>query len=79
MPTPSFHAWLEHRVKEIPDAGTLALTIARAGAAGVSPDRLSKVIGSSRETIESMLRALLVARQVAVVKVNGKLVYRAAM
>ena len=77
MPLPSFTQWLEHRPPEVPDAGTLALTIARAGAAGVSRDRLSKVVGSSRETIQSMLRGLVTARQVVVVKVNGEMVYRA--
>ena len=79
MPFPSFTHWLEHRVQEVPDAGILALAIARSGKAGVSLDRLSKVIGSSRETIQSMLRALVTARQVVVLKVGGELVYRAAM
>ena len=79
MPTPSFHVWLEHRVQEVPDMGNLALLIAQSGAAGVSLDRLCKVIGSSRETIENLLRALVVSRQVAVVKVGGQMVYRATM
>jgi predicted transcriptional regulator len=56
-----------------------ALAIARAGTAGVSLDQLRKVIGSSRETVESMLRALVRARQVVVVKVGGELVYRVTM
>jgi predicted transcriptional regulator len=45
----------------------------------VSLDQLRKVIGSSRETVESMLRALVRARQVVVVKVGGELVYRVTM
>ena len=77
MPPPSFRKWLEQRQPQVPDAGTLALTIAQSGTAGVSLDRLCKVIGSSRETIQSMLRALVRARQVVVVKVGGELVYRA--
>ena len=77
MPLPSFPQWLEHCVPEVPDIGTLALTIARAGQAGVSLDRLSTVIGSSRETIECMLRAMVRARQVVMVKVGGELRYRA--
>lgn len=76
MPLPSFHAWLEHRVQEIPDAGNLALTIARAGTAGVSRDALLRVSQISPETLESMLMALITARQVVVVKVGGELVYR---
>ena len=79
MPTPSFHAWLEHRVQEIPDAGNLALIIAQSGAAGVSRDTLCKVMRTSPETLENFLRALVAARQVVVVKVGGRLVYRAAM
>jgi hypothetical protein len=36
MPIPSFRLWLEdHRPNQIPDATTLALVIARSGAAGV--------------------------------------------
>ncbi len=77
MPTPSFHAWLERRREEIPDAGTLAIVIARAGSAGVSHDALLKLIQTSPETLESMLRALMAARQVVMVKVGGELVYKA--
>ena len=77
MPTPSFHAWLEHRLEEVPDSGTMALTIARSGTAGVSLDRLSKVLGISPDVLEDLLRALVTARQVMVVKVGGEMVYRA--
>ena len=62
---PSFHAWLEHRPPEIPDAAQIALTIAQAGTA-LSLDQLSKVVCISTETLESMLRALVAARQVVV-------------
>jgi hypothetical protein len=33
MPLPSFRAWLEDRLQEIPDAGAVALAIFQAGAA----------------------------------------------
>jgi hypothetical protein len=78
MPFPSFQSWLEHRVQEVPDIGSLALTIARAGQAGVSLDRLCGVTRASRETLEAMLRGLGTARQVVVLRVGGELRYRAA-
>ncbi len=77
--TPSFRKWLEHRVQEVPDAGTLALTIARAGTAGVSRGALLRVIKTSPKTLESLLRALVAARHVLVVKVNGERSYRVPM
>jgi len=75
---PSFAHWLEHRPPEVPDAGSLALIIARAGQAGVSLDHLCAVTRASRETIEAMLRGLVVARQVVALRVGGELRYRAA-
>jgi hypothetical protein len=77
MLTPSFNAWLEHRLGEVPDAAQIALTIAQSGAAGVSRDALLKVIQTSPETLEELLRALMAAGQVVVVKVGGELRYRA--
>jgi hypothetical protein len=79
MPLPSFSEWLEARPPEVPDIGSAALLITQAGSSGVSLDQLRKVIGSSPETLESMLRALVVSRQVVVLKVNGEMVYRATM
>ena len=79
MPLPSFPQWLENRPPEVPDIGSLVLTIAQSGTAGVSLDRLCDVIGSSPETLKSMLQALVVSGQVVMVRVNGELVYRAAM
>ena len=79
MPIPSFHAWLEHRLEEVPDAAQIALLIAQSGTAGVSRDALLRVIGTSPETLENMLRALVTARQVVMVRVGGEMVYRAAM
>jgi len=73
----SFPEWLEHRVQEVPDATTLALVIARSG--GVSRDDLHKVVRISPETLDELLRALVSAGQVVVVKVNGQRVFRAVM
>jgi sulfur carrier protein ThiS len=77
MGRPSFHEWLEHRVQEVPDATTLAMMIARSG--GVSCDDLHKVVRISPETLDELLRALVSAGQVVVVKVNGQRVFRTAM
>jgi hypothetical protein len=80
MPTPSFHTWLEHRLQQVPDAGSLALLIARSGAAGgVSRNDLARSLCLPPETLEVLLRAMVVAGQVVVRKVNGEMVYRAAM
>ncbi len=74
----SFHEWLGHRVEEVPDATTLALVIARS-AAGVSREELEKVARISPDALDELLRALVSAGQVVIVKVNGQRVYRAAM
>ncbi|MGO9115083.1 MAG: hypothetical protein ACLP9L_38215 [Thermoguttaceae bacterium] len=74
----SFHEWLEHRPEEVPDATTLALVIAKSGAAGVSRDGLEKVVRISPETLDTLLRALVSAGQVSRSKVNGQIVFRAA-
>jgi hypothetical protein len=74
----SFHDWLEHRPEEVPDATTLALVIARS-AAGVSREELEKVARISPDALDELLRALVSAGQVVVVKVGGKRVFRAAM
>jgi len=79
MPTPSFPKWLEYRVQEVPDAGTIALLIVRAGAAGVSRDTLLRGVRTSSETLENLLRALVTARQVAVVQAGGEMRYRATV
>jgi hypothetical protein len=80
MSTPSFQAWLtELRIQQVPDAGSLAFLIARSGTAGVSRDDLAKVLRVAPETLEVLLRAMVMAGQVVVRKVNGQLVYRAAM
>ena len=71
----SFHEWLKTR--EVPDATTLALTIARAGAAGISGDDLSRLLRVSSETLEDLLAALMAAGQVVVVSIGGQRRYRA--
>ena len=75
----SFHDWLEHRSEEVPDATTIALVIAKSGAAGVSREKLEKVARISPDAVDELLRALVSAGQVVVVKVNGQRVFRAAM
>jgi hypothetical protein len=81
MRTISFHEWLvrEHRPEEVPDATTLALLIARAGAAGISGDDLRRLVPISSETLENLLAALMAAGQVVVSLRNGQRMYRAAM
>jgi hypothetical protein len=51
--------------------------IARSGAAGVSRHVLSKVVRISPDTLEDLLKALVVAGQVTVVQANGQRRYRA--
>jgi DNA-binding transcriptional regulator YdaS (Cro superfamily) len=76
MPVPSFHAWLEQRLEEVPDTASLALAIARSGSKGISRDAL-RHLQISPETLEDLLRALVAAGQVRVLKVGGEWRYRA--
>jgi len=75
----SFHDWLEHRPEEVPDATTIALMIARSGTAGVSREGLEKVARISPDTLDELLRALMATGQVRILKVNGQIVFKAAM
>jgi hypothetical protein len=77
MPLPTFHEWLANRSQEPPQADNLATLIAQTPA-GISLDRLRRVVGLSRETLQDVLRGLVVAGQVVVLKVNGQMVYRVA-
>lgn len=80
MPTPTYRTWLEHRHLQVPDVGQLAFLIARSGAAGgVSRDDLARALGVPPKTLEVLLRAMVTAGQVRVVKVGGQFVYRATM
>jgi DNA-binding IclR family transcriptional regulator len=74
---PTFREWLKSS-QEAPAAEKLALVVARCGAAGISLDGLSRALGLPPESFRDILRALVTAGQVEVVKVNGELVYRAA-
>jgi hypothetical protein len=73
-----FRLWLECRPHQVPDATTLALLIARSGAAGVSREEMAKAMGVPGEMLESLLRAMMSSGQVVVLKRDGQLVYRAA-
>ena len=75
----AFAEWLEHRPEEVPDATPIALTIAKSGAAGVSREGLERVVRISPDALDELLRALMSAGQVVVLKVHGQRVYRAAM
>jgi len=75
----SFHEWLGNRAQEAPAADNLATVIASAGAAGVSVDRLRRLVGLSPEALQDVLRGLVATGQVQVVNVGGALRYRTAM
>jgi predicted Rossmann fold nucleotide-binding protein DprA/Smf involved in DNA uptake len=78
MPVPSFDSWLQTRSQEAPAADRLATIIASAGKAGVSVDRLRRVVGLPPETLQDLLKSLAATGQVVVLKVNGQMVYRVA-
>jgi lambda repressor-like predicted transcriptional regulator len=59
MPIPSFHDWLKDRSQESPAADNLATLIASAGAAGISLDRLRRVVGLAPETLQDILKSLV--------------------
>jgi predicted transcriptional regulator len=75
----SFQEWLAKRPEEVPDTMRLAMLIARSGTAGISREGLRRVCGLSSDTLDDLLKALVAAGQVRVLKVNGQMVYRATM
>ena len=77
MTTPSFHEWLR-RPDEAAAAEKMATIIAGAGAAGISVDRLRRIVGLYPETLQDVLKALVATGQVKALKVGGEMVYRAA-
>jgi predicted transcriptional regulator len=79
LPLPSFSEWLVNRAQEPPQADRLATVIAQAGAAGVSIDRLRRIVGLSPETLADVLKSLVATGQVVVLKVGGQMTYRATM
>ena len=68
----------EHRLEEVPDATTLSLVIARSGAAGASREEIARAVGAPEETVEVLLRGLVMSGQVVMLRVDGQMVYRAA-
>lgn len=69
--------WLEvHRPGPLPDATTLALAIARSGAAGLSREEIGRALGVPGETLEPLLREMVVAGQVVILQRNGQILYR---
>jgi len=76
MSLPSFYEWLGNRAQEVPDTGRLALVIAQSG--GMTREGLAKVVRLPPETLDDLLRALVAAGQVVMLKVGGEMVYRAA-
>ena len=74
----SFQNWLEHRLSTIPDATSLGLVINQAGPRGIARDELLRRTGVSPDVLETVLKGLLAAGQVVMVKVGGELRYRAA-
>jgi hypothetical protein len=73
----SFHEWLRSS-RDAPGADRLAMLIAQSGAAGISLDRLRRVVGLTPETLQDILKSLTATGQVVMLRVNGQLVYRAA-
>ena len=73
-----FHAWIDQRSQEAPAAENLATVIAQSGAAGISLDRLRRLLPLAPETLQDILRSLVATGQVEVVSVGGRIVYRVA-
>ena len=78
MPRTSFSDWLQNRFQDAHQADRLAMLIGQAGAAGVSLDRLRRVVGLTPETLQDILKSLTATGQVTMLRINGELVYRAA-
>ena len=74
----SFWQWLEHVADDPSAADNVASLIAQAGAVGVSVHCLRKIVRLSPETLDEVLKGLLVSKHVVLLKVNGARVYRAA-
>ncbi len=71
----SFHDWLRS-AEDAPEADRLAMLVAQAGAAGISLDRLRRLVQISPETLADLLKVLVAGGQVTMLKVGGKMVYR---
>jgi hypothetical protein len=75
----SFYDWLATRAQEPPQADRLAAIIAGAAGGGISFDRLRALVHLPPQTSADILRALTATGQVEVVKVGGRIVYRARL
>jgi hypothetical protein len=64
----------EHCPDEVPDATTLALVVARSGVAGVSREGLGRAMGIPSESLGPLLKAMVMAGQVVMLRVDGQLV-----
>ena len=75
MILPAFHEWLRS-FQDAPEADRLAMLIAQSGAAGVSLDRLRRVVGLPSEVLSDLLKSLVATGQVRMLRVNGELTYQ---
>jgi len=75
MRVPSFRAWLETRLQEIPDAMSVAVMIVQGGKEGASAAGLQQAAGGSSEALRDLLAALVAGGRVEMVEVRGQLVY----
>ncbi len=72
-----FRDWVRVRSQEAPAADHLAMLIAGAGTAGISRDDLARALSLDPDTLQDLLGALVATGQVEMLRVNGRLTYRA--
>jgi hypothetical protein len=77
MPALSFREWLGNRDGDVPASDRLATLVAQSPA-GVSRDCLARTLRLPPRILDDLLRALVTTRQVTMLKVGGRTVYRAA-
>jgi hypothetical protein len=73
----SFHEWPGNRDGDVPAAERLATLVARSGA-DIARDDLARTLGLPSRILDDLLRALVTTGQVVMLKVGGRMVYRAA-
>jgi hypothetical protein len=73
----SFYEWLGNRAQEVSAAEKPATLVARSGA-GISRDDVARTFRLPPQALDDLLRALTATGQVAMLKVGGRTVYRAA-
>ena len=64
----TFHQWLEHSADDPSAAENLATLIASASAAGVSYDRLRRLVRLPPETLQDILKGLVATGQVVMLQ-----------